>query len=93
MIKAKGNFRTDNGDAVRAACISGLGITISSTWSVYKHLKSGELIEILKNTPLVNNTAIWAVYPSSRLLAPKVRAFIDYFADYYGEPPYWERLK
>lgn len=90
-IKAKGNFRTDNGEAVRDACVSGLGITLSSTWSIYQHLKSGELVEILKETPLVSNTSIWAVYPSSRLLAPKVRVFIDYFASYYGNPPYWDR--
>lgn len=90
-IKAKGCFRTDNGEALRDACVSGLGITISSTWSVYKHLQTGALVEILKDSPLVSNTAIWAVYPSSRLLAPKVRAFIDYFADHYGEVPYWDK--
>lgn len=89
-IKAKGHFRTDNGEAVRDACVSGLGITLSSTWSVYQHLQSGELVEILEETPLVSNTAIWAVYPSSRLLAPKVRALIDFFAEYYGDQPYWD---
>jgi DNA-binding transcriptional LysR family regulator len=89
-IKAKGNFRTDNGEAVRDACINGLGITINSRWSIYKHLKNGELIQILKDYPLVSDTAIWAVYPSSRLLAPKVRAFIDYFTEQFGDTPYWE---
>lgn len=89
-IKAKGNFRTDNGEAVRDACINGLGITINSRWSIYKHLQNGELIQILKDYPLVSDTAIWAVYPSSRLLAPKVRAFIDYFTDQFGDAPYWE---
>ena len=89
-VKAKGNFRTDNGEAMRDACINGLGVTINSKWSVYKHLKNGELIQILKEYPLVSDTAIWAVYPSSRLLAPKVRAFIDYFTEYFGDTPYWE---
>jgi DNA-binding transcriptional LysR family regulator len=89
-IKAKGNFRTDNGESVRDACINGLGITINSKWSVYQHLYNGDLIQILKDYPLVSDTAIWAVYPSSRLLAPKVRAFIDYFTEYFGEVPYWD---
>ncbi|XPF95435.1 LysR family transcriptional regulator [Colwellia sp. RE-S-Sl-9] len=89
-IKVKGNLRTDNGEAVRDACINGLGITISSKWSVYKHLQNGELIQILNEYPLASDTAIWAVYPSSRLLAPKVRAFIDYFTEYFGNTPYWE---
>jgi DNA-binding transcriptional LysR family regulator len=89
-IKAKGNFRTDNGEAVRDACINGMGITISSKWSVYQHINNGELVQILEDFPLVADTAIWAVYPSSRLLAPKVRAFIDYFTECFGETPYWE---
>lgn len=89
-IKTSGRFRTDNGEAIRDACAAGLGITVNSTWSAYQHFASGELVPILRQYPLVSNTAIWAVYPSSRTLALKVRAFIDYFAEYYGETPYWD---
>ena len=90
-IKTKGIFRTDYGEAVRDACVDGLGIAINSTWSAYQHLHRGELIQVLRDYPLVSDTAIWAVYPSSRLLAPKVRAFIDYFAEQYGRTPYWDQ--
>lgn len=89
--KTAGNLRTDHGEAVRDACVDGLGLSMASTWSAYKHLKNGALVQVLKNYPLVSKTAIWAVYPSSRLLAPKVRAFIDYFADRFGNPPYWDK--
>ncbi|MGF1728518.1 LysR family transcriptional regulator [Photobacterium kasasachensis] len=90
-VKTKGCFRSDNGDAIRDACVDGLGIAMNSTWSVYKHLQRGELVQVLKEYPFVSDTALWAVYPSSRLLAPKVRAFIDYFADYFGNPTYWDQ--
>ena len=90
-IKAQGNLRTDNGEAVRDACINGLGITVNSSWSAYQQLKTGQLTQILGDYPLVSNTAIWAVYPSSRLLAPKVRAFIDYFVQHFGDTPYWDK--
>lgn len=89
-IKTKGVLRTDNGDAMRDACIDGLGLAINSTWSVYKQLKEGTLVQVLEDYPLDSDVAIWVVYPSSRLLAPKVRAFIDYFTEFYGNPPYWE---
>lgn len=89
--KIKGRFRTDHGEAVRDACANGLGIAMSATWSVYQHLERGELVQILRDYPLVSETAIWAVYPSSRLLAPKVRVFIDYFSECYGRPPYWDQ--
>jgi DNA-binding transcriptional LysR family regulator len=90
-VKTTGNFRTDNGEAIRDACINGMGLTINSTWSAYKHLETGELVQVLEDYPLASQTAIWAVYPSSRLLAAKVRAFIDYFAEYFGDEPYWDQ--
>ncbi|MFT2110808.1 LysR family transcriptional regulator [Marinomonas sp. 2405UD68-3] len=90
-IKAKGEVRIDNGESTRDACIDGVGITISSIWCAYKALEEGKLVEILKDYPLVSDADIWAVYPSSRLLAPKVRAFIDFFIKYYGDVPYWEK--
>ncbi|MGF1787451.1 LysR family transcriptional regulator [Photobacterium swingsii] len=88
-IKAKGNIRVDHGEAVRDACVDGLGVAKCATWIAYEHLKRGELVPILEDYPLLDQAAIWAVYPSSKLLAPKVRVFIDYFAKYYGAPPYW----
>ncbi len=91
-VKPKGRFRVDNGECVRDACVSGLGITINSTWSTYEQLQRGELVQILRDYPLVSDTAIWAVYPSSRLLAPKVRVFIDYFAERFEGTPYWDRI-
>lgn len=89
-IKPKGVMKTDNGDAMRDATVDGLGISINSTWSAYKELSDGRLVQILKDFPFVSDAAIWVVYPSSRLMAPKVRAFIDYFADYYAAPCYWD---
>lgn len=91
-VKAKGSLRTDNGEAMRDASVAGLGISIGSKWSVYQHLQRGELVQVLEDYPLVSDTAIWAVYPSSRLLAPKVRVFIDYFAECFREPLYWDKI-
>ncbi|WP_046004517.1 LysR family transcriptional regulator [Pseudoalteromonas rubra] len=90
-IKVQGQLRADNGDAIREACQLGLGITINSRWSAYQALRSGELVEVLADYPLKSDTAIWLVYPSSRLLAPKVRVFIDYLSRYFGDIPYWEK--
>lgn len=90
-IKTKARFRSDNGEAIRDACVEGLGITINSQWIAYKHMQSGQLVQILKDYPLVSDTALWAVYPSSQLLAPKVRVFIDYFSELFAHPVYWDK--
>lgn len=89
-VKVSGPVRADNGEVVRALCEQGLGVAIGSVWNVYEHVREGRLVPILKAYPLVSEAAIWAVYPSSRLLAPKVRAFIDYFSDYFKAPIYWD---
>ena len=35
---------------------------------------------------------IYAVYAGRRLVPPKVRAFVDYFASAFGpDVPYWDR--
>lgn len=88
-IKTQGQLKIDNGEAIRDACIAGMGITLMSTWCAHKQLDSGELVEILQEFPLLSNTAIWAVYPSARLLAPKVRAFIDYFVEHFDSKASW----
>lgn len=89
-VHTSGRFRTDNGDAMRDASIHGVGISINSLWSVHQHLENGELVEILQDYPLDMNASIWAVYPSSRLTPLKVRAFIDYFIEYFSQQTYWE---
>lgn len=89
-IQTNNVLRTDNGEAARDACKAGLGITLSSTWCCYKELQSGELVQVLEDYPIVSDTAVWALYPSTRHLAPKVRSFIDFLANRFGTSPYWE---
>lgn len=90
-IKVQSHLQIDNGESVRDACVDGIGIALCSRWIAYRQLQRGELVQVLADYPLISETAIWAVYPSSRLLAPKVRAFIDYFSAYFGDVPYWEK--
>ena len=89
-IKTPNYLRMDNGEAVRDACIQGCGITLTATWCSYPYLKSGELVQILQYYPLATDCALWAAYPSNRLLAPKVRAFIDFLAERFSGTPYWD---
>ena len=52
---------TDNGEAIREACADGNGITVNSAWSAFRHLQRGELVQVLKDSPLISDAAIWAV--------------------------------
>lgn len=61
---------------LREAALNGLGLTTLPTWVVDEELVSGRLIEVLKDwgTP---ESGVYAVYPSNRMIAPKVRRFVE----------------
>lgn len=86
-IKTTGNIRVDNGEAVRDACVNGMGISMCATWIAYEQIKTGELVSILQDFPLLDDAAIWAVYPSSRLLAPKCAHLLTTFLNIMVHPP------
>lgn len=91
-IKVGGRVRIDDGAAVRDAAVAGLGITLMSTWAAGEAVRRGELVVVLPAFPVVTHHAIWALYPSSRLLSPKVRVVIDHLAECFGPSPYWDEL-
>ena len=84
-------LRINDGEAVRDAARAGLGIALMATWCAAEELRSGALVPVLPEFPLVSTQTLWALYPSSRELAPKVRAFIDWIVDRIGPEPYWDR--
>ncbi|MFN9737687.1 MAG: substrate binding domain-containing protein [Pseudomonadota bacterium] len=64
------------------ACMSGLGIA-RLPLAVAATLPPGQLQPVLQRwTPVPG--AVHAVFPSSRYLAPKVRAFIDHAVEHFG---------
>jgi DNA-binding transcriptional LysR family regulator len=88
-VPVTGNFRVNNGDALRAAALRGLGIAILPTFIVGGDLRSGALRAVLTEfrSP---DAAVYAVYPHSRHLSTKVRSFVDFLAARFGPSPYWE---
>ncbi|QQP87917.1 LysR family transcriptional regulator [Skermanella sp. TT6] len=75
-IRISGRFASNSVEAIREACIGGLGIALLSRWDVVTELASGALVRIDFEALIPQEISIWAVYPSSRLVPPKVRAFI-----------------
>jgi DNA-binding transcriptional LysR family regulator len=51
-------------------------------------VKEKKLVPLLEEIVREDNP-IYAVYPSSRHLSPKVRAFVDFLVETYGPKPYW----
>lgn len=84
-------LRINDGEAVRDAARTGLGIALMATWCAAQELRAGTLVPVLAAHPLVSTQTLWALYPSSRELAPKVRVFIDWLVTRFGPFPYWDQ--
>jgi len=84
-------LRINDGGAVRDAACAGLGVALMATWCAVDELRSGALVPALPEYPLVSTQTLWALYPSSRELAPKVRVLIDWLTERFGQHPYWDR--
>ncbi|MEG3619425.1 LysR family transcriptional regulator [Magnetovibrio sp. PR-2] len=88
-VKMHGNLTTNNDVVIRAAAQQGIGIFYGPAFIVSNALRKGELetaLEDYSTDPL----GIYAVYPSSRNLSPKVRAFVDYLVEWMRHTPDWE---
>ncbi|WP_428265032.1 LysR family transcriptional regulator [Haliangium sp.] len=84
------SIRVNDGEASRLAVENGLGIARKSLWNVYQALRAGRLVRLLPDYPVDTRQAIWAGYPAQRVVAPKVRAMIDFLVERFGPVPYWE---
>ncbi len=87
-VRVRGRFESNFGEALRDAVLAGLGIALHSTWHVCEDLRSGRLVQLLPEYP-IGSTGIHAVMPQRRLVPPRVRAFVDFLAERFAQPP-WE---
>ena len=76
-VRFEGRFESDSMEAVRVACLAGLGIATFSYWDVETELASGALREVALEDATPEPVAIWIVRPSSRHAPPKIAPFID----------------
>ncbi|CAN5466960.1 LysR family transcriptional regulator [soil metagenome] len=73
-------LRANNGDVLSSAALQAAGIVVLPSFIVADDVASGRLVEVLADHRFVP-LGVHAVYPHRRLLAPKVRAFVDHLVD------------
>ncbi len=76
-IVAHGRVHVTAAEGVRAAVLSHLGLTLSSTWMFAPELASSEVKTVLTDWELPPRD-LWAVFPSGRMASAKARAFVEY---------------
>jgi DNA-binding transcriptional LysR family regulator len=66
-------------EALRAAALGGVGITMIPDWMVVDALAGGTLVRLFADREPAG-AGIYAVYPTARLLSPLIRLFVDHLA-------------
>jgi DNA-binding transcriptional LysR family regulator len=88
-INVTGRLSSNNGDLLRDAAVNGVGLYMAPTFIVHEDLRAGRLVPVLTRfmpPPL----DIHAVFPASRYVSGKLRAFVDHLVDHFRGPPRWE---
>jgi DNA-binding transcriptional LysR family regulator len=88
-VHVEGTFRANNGEAIRAAAVTGLGVYQSPTFIVGGDIRAGRLTTVLDEYE-DRSLAVYAVYPHRKHLSAKVRVFVDFLAKHFGPEPYWD---
>jgi DNA-binding transcriptional LysR family regulator len=94
-VKVRGDLRANDSEALLQAARDALGIALLPTWLLEDDLRAGRLVTLLPGWDCAiaqgPERAIWGIYPPKKTVSPKVRAFLDFIAERFGKPPYWDR--
>lgn len=82
QMRIKGRLILNHLDMVKRAAIAGLGIGMVPNFYLAPEFESERLIEVLPGCGGLSSP-ISLVYPSTRHLAPKIRAFVDFMVEHY----------
>jgi DNA-binding transcriptional LysR family regulator len=82
--KVAGRLSLNGARASVAAACAGAGIACSPAWAAKDMLADGRCREILTDWA-PDHRDLWAVFPSNRYLAHRVRLFVDHLADWFKD--------
>lgn len=85
-VEIAGKVAVNDAEAYVACALQGFGLIQTARFMVLKQLESGELREVLPQWQ-PSTQPISVVYLHNRHLSPKVRAFVDWIAELFGNCP------
>ena len=88
VLHAQGSLSLSNGELILRAVLNNGGITMLSRHITGKQIREGNLKLLLEDFVEEVNP-IYAVYPSNKLVQPKIKLFINYLIELYSPKPYW----
>jgi len=83
------HIKASTGEFLRDAAVNSQGIVYLPTFIVYQEIENRTLIPLLNE---YHHTLIdaYAIYPQTRHLSQRVRAFVDFLVKRFEGIPYWD---
>lgn len=82
----------NSGSATAAAVVAGLGVAFLPRAEAEVHIRSGHLVEVLSDWQM-GTMPMSFVYPPTRALSARVRAFADWVTALMAEDPVWAPVR
>jgi DNA-binding transcriptional LysR family regulator len=83
-LRPDGPLDCSDGQVLHDWCLAGYGIAWRSTWEVKAEIADGQLVAVLEDFAAPPN-GIYAVFPQRKHMALRVRLWIDFLKDNYGQ--------
>ena len=84
-VRVQGPIRSNDGELLCQAAQDGLGLIRASELVVLSELRAGKLTQVLADYEVGSNAAVWALYPSSKHLLPRMRALLDFLGVWFRD--------
>jgi DNA-binding transcriptional LysR family regulator len=89
-LRLNGRLDCNDGQVLHDWCLAGLGVAWRSTWEVESQVAAGTLVSVLDEFAAPPN-GIYALFPQRKHLPLRVRLWVDYLKQRYGDASYWHQ--
>ena len=84
-VRVAGPLRSNNGELLCRAAVEGIGLIRASELEVACEQNAGKLVQVLPDFEVSTNSALWALYPSAKHVLPRMRALLDFLANWFRD--------
>lgn len=85
-VRINARLRSDNFEMLREAALMGQGLLLASTLHIRSDLDSGALLPVLPDFDVPQGSGVWALYPSSKHVMPRLRVFLNFLGEWFRDP-------
>lgn len=83
--KVSGRFSANSIEVLQQSCLDGFGLMTMAEWNAAPDVAAGRIVAVDLEDAQPEHLSIWAVYPTARLVSPKVRVFVDVLKRYLDQ--------